>query len=624
MKYIKKRFTALISLFLIIIVIFAVYRIEKKESASNASSLPEMFSFNLNGSGNYIDLYYDEHHSSDTWYLFIPSNADLERSTIEFSGCEKIVFEDINGNKFEQKNGERLAQGLNSFESYYMEFMDENGNETERRIFQYMQSENVASMFIETESGSMEKINADKTYQEAGKLCLYNSEGGLEYQGEIASLKGRGNTSWELEKKPYRVKLNEPHSLCGLKSSDKWVLLANCLDKSNIRNKTVNGFAKAMGFKETTSSVYVDLYLNGKYNGIYELSEKVQVASGNVDIEDLDIQNEQLNSKKTSSYPQTVVSADSPGERRAFDLDRNPTDISGGYLIEKNYEERYERFPSRFRTVSGEKYCIRSPEIASKEEVDYIADLVNKIEKTAAEGGDVSNLIELKSFADKYLLEEFVDNEASGATSSFFYKYSDAVDPLLHAGPPWDYDKTLENLMPGELDDVGRLTYLTNHGNGTRIFYNLFMNCEEYRDKVYEEYCNVMEPMLNDYIENEGWNNNEYSEIDDRMDMMRWTSTPESTAEEIEKIADFIKSRKELFDKIFKDNGKLCTVHFVGDFANRDPYYGYSYGSELGELPYIKEKEGLTAVWVNSKTGEELTETTIVTDERIEAEVMYK
>ncbi len=621
MRIYKKNFPVIVCLLLAIFIAVFAIRTSKGEKAP---SLPEGFSVNINGSGNYVRLYYDEYHSSDTWYLFLPSNTDMEKSEVEFSGCETIVFEDINGSRFLQENGKRLAEGLNPYESYYIEFCDKDGNEIERRIFQYMKSENVASLFIETESGSMEEINSDKANEEKGSIRLYNTDGSSEYAGELESFKGRGNTSWELDKKPYRLRLNSSISLFGLNPSKTWVLLANSLDKSNIRNKTANSFARAMGMTGTTSSVYVDLYLNGNYNGLYELSEKIQIASGSVDIENLDDENERLNAREISSYPKKVVNEASDGERVSYSLERNPVDISGGYLIEKNYLERYAASPSRFTTASGEKYCVRSPEIASEEEVDYIADLMDEIEKRAEEGGEVSELIDLKSFADKYLLEEFVDNEASGATSSFFYKNADSIDPHLYAGPPWDYDKSLENLLPGEKDDIGRLTYLTNHGNGTRLFYNLFMNCSDFREMVYSEYRENMEPMLDEYIENEGWKNNDYSKIDDRMDMMRWTSTPESTAEDIEKIGNFVKARKELFDGIFKNGEMLCTVHFVGDFANRDPYYGYAEGSEFGELPDIKTKEGLTAVWVNSDTGEELTETTVVSEGFTEARVEYK
>ncbi len=623
MKTLKKNFLLVVTLFILIgIAVFTL----KTATAEKGTflSLPESFCVNINGSGNYVRLYYDENHSSDTWYLFLPSNTDRNRSSVEFTGCEKIIFEDINGNKYSQENGKSLAEGIEPFESYYMEFCDKDGNEIERRIFQYMKSENVASLFVETESGTMEAINSDKANDERGSISLFGEDGELEYRGDLESFKGRGNTSWDLDKKPYRFKLNENISLFGLKSSRIWVLLANCLDKTNIRNKTANGFARAMGLNGTTSSKYVDLYLNGNYNGLYELSEKIQLSSGSVDLEDLDYKNEKLNSRAASSYPKAVVNEDGSGERVGFKLDRNPEDISGGYLIEKNYLERYDASPSRFTTASGEKYCVRSPEIASVKEVEYIAGLMDEIEKRAKTGGNVAELIDLKSFADKYLLEEFVDNEASGATSSFFYKNSDKKDPYLYAGPPWDYDKSLGYLLPGEKDDKTRLTYLTNHGNGTRLFYNLFMNCSDFREMVYKEYKELMEPVLSEYIANEGWKNNEYSGIDDRMDMMRWTSTPESTAEEIEKIGEFVKLRKELFDRIFKKGEKLCTVHFVGDFANRDPYYGYVSGSALGELPDIKQKDGKTAIWVNSETGEELSETTLVTEEYIEAVVKYK
>ncbi len=68
---------------------------------------------------------------------------------------------------------------------------------------QYMKSKNVAALYINTESGNMDSIHGDKEHREASEAHLYRKDGTLDFSTTECSLKGRGNTTWELfEKKP--------------------------------------------------------------------------------------------------------------------------------------------------------------------------------------------------------------------------------------------------------------------------------------------------------------------------------------------------------------------------------------------------------------------------------------
>ncbi|MBR0303934.1 MAG: CotH kinase family protein, partial [Clostridia bacterium] len=59
----------------------------------------------------------------------------------------------------------------------------------------------------------------------------------VEYNGAI-QIKGRGNTSWTMPKKPYRIKLDKKADLFGLGANKNWVLISNYLDESLLRNNT--------------------------------------------------------------------------------------------------------------------------------------------------------------------------------------------------------------------------------------------------------------------------------------------------------------------------------------------------------------------------------------------------
>lgn len=91
-----------------------------------------------------------------------------------------------------------------------------------------MKSSGVAAMFLTTESGSMDSINADPDHEteESGQLLLVDSDGTVSYDGELDSIKGRGNTTWRnIEKKPYNIKLPQKESLLGMKASKNGVCL---------------------------------------------------------------------------------------------------------------------------------------------------------------------------------------------------------------------------------------------------------------------------------------------------------------------------------------------------------------------------------------------------------------
>ncbi len=97
-------------------------------------------------------------------------------------------------------------------------------------------------------------------------------------------IRGRGNTTWGMPKKPYRLKFNEKTKLCGLKKAKNYVLLANYMDKSLMRNFVADKFAQLIGCEYPNHVVPVDVYLNGNYKGSYMLTEKVGINNGSVDL----------------------------------------------------------------------------------------------------------------------------------------------------------------------------------------------------------------------------------------------------------------------------------------------------------------------------------------------------
>ncbi len=138
-----------------------------------------------------------------------------------------------------------------------------------------------------------------------------------------------------------------------------------------------------------------------------------------------------------------------PGHRRYTGLEGQPSAGEGGWLLELELPERYlEDQKPGFISRLGQPVCIQSPASASRQQVEEIAALYQRLEDAlypTAEGPaePLGELIDLRSFARKYLVEEIVKNLDANMSSQYLYKLPNAVSPRLYAGPVWDYDKSL-------------------------------------------------------------------------------------------------------------------------------------------------------------------------------------
>ena len=121
-----------------------------------------------------------------------------------------------------------------------------------------------------------EYVKVNVTIQESEEV-VYSADG---------RAKGRGNATWGYEKKPYKIKLDEKLGVLGFAANKEWVLLAEYCDKSLMRTAYMCELARTVGLPYPIHYRHVNLYLNGKYMGIYVLTDQVEKKSHRVDIED--------------------------------------------------------------------------------------------------------------------------------------------------------------------------------------------------------------------------------------------------------------------------------------------------------------------------------------------------
>ncbi len=384
--------------------------------------------------GTGIEIEWYESSVDGCRYLFVPQYLDMNSMNIYFEADADVY---IGENKLENGCSAALLADKTEFT------LSCAGESCSVKLFR---DSAVSSVFIETASGSLDAIHADKEHKEEGNITIINSDGEEECCGELEYIKGRGNSTWGFAKKPYNIKLDKKANLFGMGKSKKWSLLANYDDASLVRNALAYTAAKNAGLPYTPEFEAVDLYINNEYQGAYLLTTRVEIDETRVDITDLEKENEKVNEdvdfealSRGGTYG--TFSGYIEGSKKWIDIENNPANITGGYLLENELPSRYCDEISGFVTEGSQAVVVKSPEYASKAQIDYISDYYqqfeNVIRSESSTQADVAKLCDVDSLVKVYLINEWTANHDAGITSSYFYK---PVDDVLYAGPVWDFD----------------------------------------------------------------------------------------------------------------------------------------------------------------------------------------
>ena len=308
-----------------------------------------------------------------------------------------------------------------------------------------MESQGIGTMYINTQSGSLSAIHANKEYKEPGDILILDKDGNVQYDGALEYMKGRGNSTWQGDKKPYNIKLDKKANLFGMGKSKKWCLLANAADGTLIRNALSYDLAQTIGVDVTSDTAQVNLYVNGSYLGVYIVTEKVEIDDNRIEIYDLEGKTEEVNAAELDSYPLAgAQNSREWGSIKYAEIPNDPEEITGGYLLELEKIYRYVNEASGFITDIGQAVVVKTPEFASKAQVEYISAYYQEFEDALYSptgyndlGKHYSEYVDVESLARMYIVDEFGAN-FDGCSSSF-YLYKD-VDGKLTAGPAWDFD----------------------------------------------------------------------------------------------------------------------------------------------------------------------------------------
>lgn len=520
-------------------------------SGETVGDIPLYAEVLLDGKTEILQLFEDE---NEQFFLFLPSGAQLEHTRLRLNTSIPVELE---GQVLSDGTSCEKLQNNVAYELTYTAW-----GKKQCSSLTFMKSANIASIYIDTKSGTMDYIHEEKGNKESGAIRIYDAEGNKSYAGELAFIKGRGNFTWsEYEKKPYSLKLEESASLLGMGAAQKWILLANASDSSYIRNKIVYSFAQDFGMAYTADSRWVDLYLNGEYAGLYQLSERNEVHSERVDIgqEDSFLVSLEMESRlEAQNYPYVLTR-----ENQALRV-------------------HYPENPTKTELTRIES-CLQSVEnaILSEDGID------------PETGKHWTELIDLDSWVKKYLIEEVFGNGDAGALSQYFYLDGTEETGRLYAGPVWDYDRTMGNTVSWALQEpqsfyANRLQ--VTQGWDTPWLYSLY-RWEPFYQRMQELYQTQFLPLLKDVLTEQIWSYAEEISQSAAMDKLRWQTGNTSVPEECESIVSYMSQRIDFLSRVWLAEEAYYEVQADQSFGNHYAHYVVFPGETLPELPEFEDSE---------------------------------
>ena len=321
-------------------------------------------------------------------------------------------------------------------------------------------------VYLNTEGGA-EVVSKDD-YIDAQMHMQGNDQYGSKvlYSG-ATEIKGRGNSTWKwFDKKPYKLKLDKKSDVLGMGKNKHWVLLANYVDESSMRNMLAGELATKLNVGRMDGT-WVELVMNGQNLGTYMLCEHVRLSEDRVNVfdwesaaedvaeaiaekngfseDDMDDLTDQMAEEDMSWMSTGKVTFKGVTYKTADYYEDLPESVSGGWLLEMDtgYDE-----VSKFTTDREAPLMFKSPEFICTDEVamntvqTYVQNFEDALYSedgcTVIDGKKVSytELCDTESFVNYILASEMLINEF-GYKSTYFQK---DIDQPIVFGPVWDFD----------------------------------------------------------------------------------------------------------------------------------------------------------------------------------------
>lgn len=261
-------------------------------------------------------------------------------------------------------------------------------------------------VYIDTEE--KQPIESKDEYVKGTIRIVSNNVNGIPDFESVMKIKGRGNTTWGMPKKPYKIKFDSKVSLLGEPEDKEWVLLANYADKTQLRNEIAFFMGEMSVLEYTPRTNFVEVVLNGVYNGTYQLGEQLKISKNRVNVGD------------------------------------------DGFLLEIDGKAAEEDITFKVSHI-GQPINIKDPDVeVGSDDYNFVVNYLNTTDQVLfsedfadpVEG--YKKYIDVESFVDWYLINEITKNPDSRFFTSCYMNLS--REGKLKMGPLWDFDIAFGNI----------------------------------------------------------------------------------------------------------------------------------------------------------------------------------
>lgn len=446
-----------------------------------------------------------------TNYLFLPASADLANLNVTITRSANDGSLVVAGNQNSQPvNGNAAALNVSALASEtdgYRLLTAKVGNGTAFTV-RIMQATNLPTIYLTSTNANTQGrsyVDSSKRNTTTAALKMIDAAGSEISTMDIKELKARGNSTFTYAaKKSYQMKLETASDLLQNGENVKtWVLLANYFDATLMHDKLFKDMAAALGMPYTASCDWVNLYYDGEYRGVYLLSEKNAVKDTGINITDLEAAYKGQNPEYGTNMT-TATGTNAYGESYTYTTGlTDPTDITGGYLLELNHDAPDE--VNGFVTKKGKGVNVKSPEWCGDVAMKYISEYYQAFENAVYamdENGNYTGInddgkhyydyVDRDSLVKIFLLQELALSPDGFISSLYFYKDANGI---MYAGPIWDQDMTL---------GTGWTKYISPDTTDYHYLADALIQIPDFREAVIAYYNETFAPQANALIAENG------------------------------------------------------------------------------------------------------------------------
>jgi len=247
-----------------------------------------------------------------------------------------------------------------------------------------------------------------RNYWHSGTATLTGS-----FADAAVRLRGRGNSTWaNRDKRPLRLRFDTPHALIGMTPHRDWILLANHFDPTLLRNHAAFHLSGLLGtLLYTPRSMFVHLYVNGEYLGVYEITDERD------------------------------------NERAGLQFHRDPARSDFFFELDAHLTHRTDE---DFIRLAGRYYQLRLPPSSQwNGHLTYLEAFISRADAAirAQDYRAIRAVLDMPSFIDFFLINEWMKNQDISAYSVFMTLRGAGDARRIHFGPVWDFDHSAGNML---------------------------------------------------------------------------------------------------------------------------------------------------------------------------------